>query len=273
MIQKIIVWFIRFSPSSKRLFWRFWYNLFARKSQQHSFRFMNYGYHEDGFSPALSKKDEFERYPIQLYHHTATQVDLSNSKLLEIGSGRGGGASYVQRCLNTKTVTGLDISSDAVDLCKSSFDTPGLSFVQGDSEKLPFSNDSFDVVLNIESSHCYGNIESFLYEVGRVLKKNGSFLWCDFRTIDDMKILFDAFSTSGFLVEKEKDITPNIMRALDILTPYRKDQIKSHVPRLIRGLFESYAGVNGGSVNDAFLSGKLIYKSAALRAAEKQLYL
>ncbi len=230
---------------------------------------MNYGYDEDGFFPALSSENEGERYPIQLYHHTATQVDLSNTKLLEIGSGRGGGACYVQQYLKTNSVTGLDISSDAVDLCKSSFDIPGLSFVQGDSEKLPFDDDSFDVVLNIESSHCYGNIDSFLYEVGRVLKKNGSFLWCDFRTTEDMKTLFDAFSASGFLVEKEKDITPNILRALDLLTPYRKNQIRSHVPWLIRGVFESYAGVSGGSVNDAFLSGKLIYKSAALRAAKK----
>jgi ubiquinone/menaquinone biosynthesis C-methylase UbiE len=226
---------------------------------------MNYGYDEDGYHPALSDKYESERYPVQLYHQTVTQVKLSNASLLEVGSGRGGGASYVQSCLNTKTVTGLDISSDAIALCETSFDESGLSFMQGDSENLPFENNVFDVVLNVESSHCYGNINQFLFEVVRVLKKTGYFLWCDFRTISEMEKLFQAFSSAGFSIEKEKDITPNIIRALNILTPQRKNQIKTYVPRLIRGVFESYAGIKGGTINDAFLSGKLIYKSATLK--------
>ena len=83
MIQSIIVWFIKFSPSSKRWFWKFWYNLFARKSQFHEFRFMNYGYDEDGFSPEISKEYENERFPVQLYHHTATQIDISNMDLVD----------------------------------------------------------------------------------------------------------------------------------------------------------------------------------------------
>ena len=161
MIQRIIVWIIKLSPLSNRWFWKFWYNLFARKSGSHDFRFMNYGYDEDGYCLDLLEEDEAERYSIQLYHHTATQIDISKKNLLEVGSGRGGGSSYIQRYLKTRTVTGLDISSDAVQLSNSSFDTPGLSFVQGDSEDLPFENSSFGVVLNVESSHCYGNIENF----------------------------------------------------------------------------------------------------------------
>ena len=268
MIQSIIVWFIKFSPSSKRWFWKFWYNLFARKSQFHEFRFMNYGYDEDGFSPEISKEYENERFPVQLYHHTATQVDISNMDLLEVGSGRGGGASYVQQRLNTGTVTGLDISSDAIKLSESSFDIPGLSFLQGDSENLPFEKSSFDIILNVESSHCYGDTEKFFVEVQRVLKNGGYFLWCDFRTNKEMDLLFEAFLRSGFIIEKEKDITKNIMSALDIVTPLRKEQIDTHVPKAIRRVFESYAGVAGGSVNNAFLNGELVYKSAALKVVK-----
>tara|TARA_Y100000766_G_C18815726_1_gene560367 strand:+ start:219 stop:1028 length:810 start_codon:yes stop_codon:yes gene_type:complete len=265
MVQRIIVWIIKFSPSSKRWFWKFWYNLFARKSGFHAFRFMNYGYDEDGCCLDLLEEDEAERYSIQLYHHTATQVDISNQNLLEVGSGRGGGSSYVQRYLKTRTVTGLDISSDAVQLSNSSFNIPGLSFVQGDSESLPFENNTFDVVLNVESSHCYGDIEKFLFEVARILKDSGCLLWTDFRTNQEMKNLFLLFKESGFVVEREKDITQNIIRALELLTPYRKRQIKKHVPSVIQGVFQSYAGVAGGSVNKAFLEGNLIYKSATLR--------
>ena len=73
------------------------------------------------------------------------------------------------------------------------------------------------------------------------------------------------FKESGFVVEREKDITQNIIRALGLLTPYRKRQIKKHVPSVIQGVFESYAGVAGSSVNKAFLEGNLVYKSATLR--------
>ena len=81
---------------------------------------------------------------------------------------------------------------------------------------------------------------------------------------EEMEKLFKSFISTGFSIKKEKDITPNIMLALEKLTPYRKNQIKNHVPKIIQGVFESYAGVQGGSVNSAFLSGQLIYKSATL---------
>ena len=86
MVQRIIVWIIKLSPSLKRWLWKFWYNLFARKLGFHAFRFMNYGYDEDGFCPDLLEQGEAERYSIHLYHHTATQVDVLKQNLLEIDS-------------------------------------------------------------------------------------------------------------------------------------------------------------------------------------------
>ena len=226
---------------------------------------MNYGYYKKNFYLDISKHNEEERYPLQLYHHTATQIDISGSMLLEVGSGRGGGAVYIQENLKTSSLVGLDISMEAVNLCNTSFNVPNLSFVQGDSEKMPFENEKFDVVLNIESSHCYGNINKFLSEVKRVLKINGVFLWCDFRTHVDMEQLFKTFQSSGFYIQKEKDITKNILSALEKMTPVRKKQIKKYVPKLIQPVFKSYAGIQGGDINNAFLKGQLIYKSATLK--------
>ena len=125
MIQGFLVWFIKLTPSTKRWFWKAWYNLFANRSKEHSFRFMNYGYMEAGFELDLLKTDEGERYPIQLYHHTATQVDIAGKKVLEVGSGRGGGASYIQRYLKTSSLTGIDISESAIQLCKTSHKIEG----------------------------------------------------------------------------------------------------------------------------------------------------
>ena len=100
MFQKILTWFIQLTPGMKRWFWKWWYNAFAKRAQDDTFKFMNYGYHADGFNPPLQESDENERYPIHLYHHVATQIDITDKAVLEIGSGRGGGASYLTRYLN-----------------------------------------------------------------------------------------------------------------------------------------------------------------------------
>ena len=55
-----------------------------------------------------------------------------------------------------------------------------VAFVQGDSEALPFPNGSFDVVINVESSHTYPHFDRFAAEVWRVLRTNGTFLITDF---------------------------------------------------------------------------------------------
>jgi hypothetical protein len=57
---------------------------------------MNYGYTPLGSAPALQLEipDEPDRMCIQLYQDAAGAVVLRDRDLLEVGSGRGGGASW-----------------------------------------------------------------------------------------------------------------------------------------------------------------------------------
>ena len=265
MIQKALIWFIHLGPKTKRWFWRIWYNLFAKKSYGHDFCFMNYGYYDKNLSIKLEPQDENERYPAQLYHHTANQESLSDKNVLEVGSGRGGGASYVCRYLHPKSIVGIDISKEAVSLCSSKHKNEKLSFSVGDSEKIPFENNSFDAVINVESSHCYGNIPLFLSEVKRILNPGGFFLWSDFRKTEEMSFLFECFKKSGLIKIRDKDITGNVVNALSRLSNDREKKIKKHVPKIIQPVFMSYAGVQGTGVYDSFLKNKLIYKSATFK--------
>jgi len=264
MLQKILVWFIGFSPSTKRWFWKKWYNVFADRAKNSDFKFMNYGFDENGFFPDLKTEDKQERYPIQLYHHVASQTDLSGKVVLEVGSGRGGGASYVSRYLRPSSVLGVDISESAVELCNSIHAVDNLSFTVGDSEDLPFDAGSFDVVLNVESSHCYGSVDQFLKEVNRVLKPGGHFLWCDLRPPDNINDTYSRFEKAGFNIVQKRDITKNILSALSKMTASRKKAIRERVPGLFQKVFESYAGVEGSKVYDSFEDGSLVYISAAL---------
>ena len=129
----------------------------------------------------LAESDEPNRFRIQLYHRTATQADLSGKRVLEVGCGHGGGASYLMRTLHPASYTGLDLNPAGIAFCRKRHNLAGLEFVHGDAENLPFPDQSFDAVINIESSLHYPRFPRFLAEVARVLRPGGHFLYADFR--------------------------------------------------------------------------------------------
>ena len=118
MIKIIIIWILKLSPISKRWFWKKWYNIFAQRAKDPKLRLMNYGYSSEGMSLHLEPEDELERYPIQLYNYVSSHAVIKDRLVLEVGSGRGGGASFIARYLKPENITGIDISSEAIALCK-----------------------------------------------------------------------------------------------------------------------------------------------------------
>lgn len=60
------------------------------------------------------------------------------------------------------------------------------SIVTGDAHDLPFKPSSFDIVINIESSHLYRNPQLFFDECSRVLSKGGHLCWTDLRFDGDV---------------------------------------------------------------------------------------
>ena len=265
MIQNLLVWFIQYSPSTKKWFWKKWYSLFPRIAPDPKFRCMNFGFYSEKLHLDLETEDEFERYPIQLYHHVATQVDIAGKTMLEIGSGRGGGASFIARYLQPSKITGIDISSTAVELCDSLYTENNIEFIVGDSENLPQENETFDIVINVESSHCYGSVDDFLSEVKRVLKPKGYFLFCDLRTLEMIDVLETQFHDSGLVLIEKKDITANVIQGLEKMSLFRKKRIHEAVPWGIKGIFESYAGVQGSKTYESFVDGSLVYISAVFQ--------
>ena len=136
--------------------------------------FFNYGYEEDPpMALPLAASDEPHRFFIQLYHRTATQVDLSGKRVLEVSCGHGGGASYLTRTLHPASYTGLDLNPAGIEFCRKRHNLPGLDFVHGDAENLPFADQSFDAVVNVEASHLYPHFPRFLAEVARMLAPEG----------------------------------------------------------------------------------------------------
>src|SRR5258705_4890323 len=175
--------------------------------------FINRGYDEDPpMAVPLSASDAPDRFRIQLYHRTASQVDLSGKRVLEVSCGHGGGASYLVRTLRPASYTGLDLNRAGIDFCRKRHNLPGLDFVQGDAENLPFPDQSFDAVINIEASHLYPQLPRLLAEVARVLRPGGHFLYADLRPRADIAEWEAALADAPMRLLSHADISAEVAR-------------------------------------------------------------
>lgn len=189
--------------------------------------FMNLGFVDVGPEIApftLPEPEEPFRPFIQMYRHVLKSADLKDRDVLEIGCGAGGGAAFIARAYQPKSVTGIDLLPVNIEEAEARGPVPGLTFAVGDATALQFPDNSFDVVVNIESSHSYSSIETFLSEVKRVLKPAGMFLFADHRPVRNewgsdrtLAALEKQIRESGLELVNEEDITPNVNAASDVL--------------------------------------------------------
>ncbi|SRR6266540_154014 len=248
------------SPTTKRWLWRTWYQFLARRYRDPSWTFMNYGYRAEA-PLALSPEDEGDRSCIQLYDAVVGSAPLGGREVLEVGCGRGGGAAFVARHHAPARLVAVDRSPRAVALCRAHFTVPGLSFEVGDAEQLPFGGASFDAVLNVESSHCYGRIADFFAEVKRVLRRDGRFLYADFRPRDEVEGWRAQLAAAGFRIEAERDLTPGVVAALDADDDRKRSLISRLVDRPLAGVFQQFAAVRGTAIYDQLRAGGLCYRA------------
>ncbi|MGR3177431.1 MAG: class I SAM-dependent methyltransferase [Candidatus Anammoxibacter sp.] len=229
---------------------------------------MNYGYaplDDQAEIIKLDKTDADNRFCIQLYHHVVSTIDLSDLDVLEVGSGRGGGADYIKRYLKPKKMVGVDFAENAVRFCGRNYVANGLSFETGNAESLPFADNSFDVVVNVESSHCYGSMNAFLGQVKRVLRKGGYFLFADLRRKENIEVLQETLYKSGLTLIKETDITLNIVEALKLDNERKAALIKKSAHKLLVQSFLEFAGTKGSKVYERLKTRETIYLSFVLQ--------
>ena len=268
MIAKLFMAICRFSPYLRRLIWRNWYQLLAKQYRRKDWSFMNYGY--AALDPnteelPLEEADEPNRHFIQLYHHVVKVVNLKDSNVLEVSCGRGGGSYYIKRYLEPQIMVGLDYSKHAVSFCHKNYSVNGLSFVTGDAELLPFKDDSFDVVVNVEAAHCYGSMDAFLTQVKRVLRKGGYFLYADLYWKNIIGIPYEKLRHSGMSLIKETNITPNVFKALNLDNERKTELIQKIVHKRLLNTFQEFAGIKGSAIHKAFLTGRVTYLSFVLQ--------
>jgi ubiquinone/menaquinone biosynthesis C-methylase UbiE len=254
------------STSLYKKVFKYWYPIMTRRlAGKEDVVFLNWGYEEDPpMGLPLDEADEPNRYSIQLYHQTATQVDISGKDVLEVSCGHGGGSSYLVRTLHPASYTALDFNASGITFCKKRHNLPGLEFVQGDAQDLPFPDASFDAVINVEASHIYPDFERFLSEVARVLRPGGHFLYTDFRNRDAFTDWEAALTKPPLRLVSKKVIDKEVLRGLQKNSARSSEIINRYLPPFARRFGREFAVVDGSLFFKDLERGEISYRTYCL---------
>ena len=245
----------------KKIMNKYWYPFVTRRWDEDDVFFLNWGYDEDPpMDLPLAPSDEPNRYCIQLYHRTATQADLSGKQVLEVSCGHGGGAAYLVRTLRPASYTGLDFNPDGIAFAREKHNLPGLDFVHGDAENLPFPDESFDAVINVEASHAYPHFYRFLPEMARVLRPGGHFLYADFRGFLEFSAWEAALAGMPMRMVSERVINAEVLRGLDKNSARYLDLVGLRMPVFLRPVGALFAGAPGTLMYRELQRGRLSYR-------------
>jgi ubiquinone/menaquinone biosynthesis C-methylase UbiE len=246
----------------RKAIWKLWYPFLTKRLHQEGVIFLNYAYETDPpMGIPLGAGEEPDRACIQLYHHVGSQADLTGKTVLEVSCGHGGGASYLTRTFGPAKYTGLDLNPAGIAFCKNRHQVAGLDFIQGDAENLPFAGGSFDVVVNVEASHCYPDFPRFLAEVARVLRPGGHFLYADFRFSESIPAWEKAIAECPLELRSTTDIGPCVIRGLEKNSERSQALLDRKLPKFLHGLGRDFAGIKGSRVYNALVEGGLSYRS------------
>ncbi len=251
-------------PRTRKWLWRSLYSILSQRWRDDDWRFMNYGFLPPGEAFPLDGGDEVDRPFIGLYAQAVTGLPVKGARVLEIGSGRGGGARYIARYHGPAAVTGLDYSPATVQLARRlNQDMANLTFEIGDAEQLPLPDGSVDIVVNIESSHCYGDVPAFAREVARVLAPGGWFTFADMRGKSALPLLRQQLAVPGLTLQSETDLSSGVTAALDAAEQRKRARISKI--RFMRGFISEFAGAKGSVLYRELGEGGVVYLAQRYR--------
>ena len=99
-------------------------------------------------------------------------IEKHSGCILEVGSGGGHLSNYIHT--KGRSIVSLDINGLKLVKVKQTY--PNLNLIRGDAQNLPFSDNSFDILISVENLEHLSDVNQHISEVKRVLKPTGIFL-------------------------------------------------------------------------------------------------
>jgi GT2 family glycosyltransferase/SAM-dependent methyltransferase len=95
----------------------------------------------------------------------------AGKRVLDIASGEGYGSALLASVANS--VVGVDVAAEAIQHAAENYAADNLSFLCGDTRRIPLSAGSVEVVVSFETIEHLGEQEEFIREIKRVLRPGG----------------------------------------------------------------------------------------------------
>ncbi len=124
---------------------------------------------------------------------------LGPKQILDVATGTGDVAIMTWRMLQPEKITGIDISAGMLELGRKKIEKLGLTgkieLQEGDSEALPFADNSFDAITVAFGVRNFQNLEKGLQEMRRVLRPGGKLVVLEFSKADAgvLSVLFNFY--------------------------------------------------------------------------------
>ncbi|KLI32515.1 class I SAM-dependent methyltransferase [Brachyspira hyodysenteriae] len=157
--------------------------------------------------------------------------NIDYNKLLDIGCGTGYLINMLKKYKATAEFYGLDLSEEMINISKSK-NIKDAEFILGSANKLPFNDNTFDIVTCIQSFHHYPYPDEAMKEVYRVLKKGGIYILSDtgvggIAAWIDNNILFKVMKSGDCRTENKEGISKRMLKnGFDVID---KKQIKGFI--------------------------------------------
>jgi SAM-dependent methyltransferase len=241
--------------------WRSFYNLLSQRLEAVGLAdvsfFLNYGYvptddhNESSFD---IREGTFNANSVRLVFEVIGPLDLNDRTIVEIGCGRGGNSALVAEKFDARVI-GIDMSSEAIDFCRRRHLGATTDFRVGDALNIPLADGSCDAVINVESSHSYGNLAKFLSEVRRICRPDAWFLHTDFLSAEDWDYVRMRLKALGFSTEADRDITANVLASRDLASGNWKQVYGDGNARVA-----NFLALPGSSIYEQLRAGLLEYR-------------
>lgn len=234
----------------------------------------------------IAPVDEFHLRGAEASKELVEEFDLKNGKVLDVGCGLGGPCRMFAEEFNCEA-TGVDISAEFVATAQRLSQLVNLdnktTFVRADACNLPFNDQTFDVVW---TQHVQMNIKDkakFYYEISRVLKPGGTFIYYDiFRNgdqdvyypvpwADDPSVSFlsttgelhNLLGTLGMVKVKTSDQTAKAISFLDGV--FHKIEVEGPPKMGLNVLLGAATKEKLTNVHRALKSEKIVVQSGSFR--------
>ncbi|WP_127529564.1 class I SAM-dependent methyltransferase [Paenibacillus kobensis] len=179
--------------------------------------FLNYGYVSTGNEQhaVIEPDDVWNRNSVKLLLEAVGRTALEGREVIDIGCGRGGNIAALHKYFKPLSSVGLDICPANIAYCSAKSRRTESFFLVGDAENIPFADESFDVVLNMESAHAYPNRARFYEEVYRIMRYGGVFLYTELMLEEEVAQNVRLLEEAGLSVIRNQDVTSNVLLSCD----------------------------------------------------------